>query len=89
MRKERLRVKNEKNNFEEKKIFGIFWNVFIFGFVSFFNDFLSELIIRVFFFFLKNVLNVKIFVIGFIEGVVDLIVIILKIFLGYFLDKLN
>ncbi len=89
MRKERLRVKNEKNNLEEKKILGIPWNAFIFGFVSFLNDFSSELTIRALPLFLKNVLNAKTSVIGLIEGVADSTATILKIFSGYLSDKLN
>lgn len=84
-----MKVKNGKNNLEEKKILGIPWNAFIFGFVSFLNDFSSELTIRALPLFLKNVLNAKTSVIGLIEGVADSTATILKIFSGYLSDKLN
>lgn len=45
-KKEMKRMNNKNSKIQEKKVFGIPWNAFIFGFVSFLNDFSSELTIR-------------------------------------------
>lgn len=87
--KEMKRMNNKNSKIQEKKVFGIPWNAFIFGFVSFLNDFSSELTIRALPLFLKNVLNTKTSIIGLIEGVADSTATILKIFSGYLSDKLN
>ncbi len=73
----------------EKKIFGLSRNVFVFGFVSLLNDFSSEITVRILPLFLSNVLGVKTAVIGLIEGIADSTATLLKMFSGWFSDKVG
>lgn len=84
-----MRLNNQQAKIHQKKIFGIPWNAFIFGFVSLLNDFSSEITIRALPLFLNNVLHAKTSIIGLIEGIADSTATILKIFSGYISDKLN
>ncbi|MEZ0536526.1 MFS transporter [Caldicellulosiruptoraceae bacterium PP1] len=83
-------MENKKDNeVKNRKILGISWNAFIFGFVSMLNDFSSEITVRALPLYLNNVLKTKTSIIGLIEGVADSTATILKIFSGYLSDKLN
>lgn len=73
----------------DKKIIGIKKNVFFSGLVSFFMDFSSEMIYPLVPIFLSSVLGVNKSVIGLIEGVAESTASFLKIFSGWFSDKLK
>lgn len=70
----------------QRQFFGLSQNVFVLGFVSFLNDFSSEITIRTLPLFLANALGVKASIIGLIEGVADSTATILKMFSGWFSD---
>lgn len=72
-----------------QKILGLPRNVFFLGLVSMFNDFSSEMVQSVMPLFLTSVLGAPIIMVGVIEGVADVIASTLKIFSGWFSDKLN
>ncbi|MEG6566337.1 MFS transporter [Thermoanaerobacterium saccharolyticum] len=74
---------------KERKFFGLSQNVFMFGFISLLNDLSSEITVRTLPLFLANVLGVKTSIIGLIEGVADSTATILKIFSGWFSDKVG
>lgn len=64
-------------------------NVFALGLVSFFNDVSSEIIYPLLPLFLKLTLGVSPAVIGIIEGAAESVASILKLFAGYFSDRLG
>lgn len=64
-------------------------NVWAVGLTSFFMDVSSEMVINVLPLFLANVLGVQTAVIGLIEGVAEATASILKLFSGWFSDKIN
>lgn len=64
-------------------------NVWAVGFTSFFMDVSSEMVINVLPLFLSNVLGVQTSIIGLIEGVAESTASILKLFSGWFSDKLG
>ncbi|AVX19882.1 Na+/melibiose symporter [Carboxydocella sporoproducens DSM 16521] len=72
-----------------KKIWGLPRNVFILGWVSFFNDLSSEIVIRTLPLFLSNILGVKTSVIGLIEGIADTTATLLKFLAGYLSDRIR
>ncbi|MHB0886487.1 MAG: MFS transporter [Bacillota bacterium] len=74
---------------DERRFFGLGQNVFVFGFVSLLNDLSSEITVRTLPLFLADVLGVKTGIIGLIEGVADSTATILKIFSGWFSDKVG
>lgn len=59
------------------------------GFVSLFNDFSSEIVIRTLPLYLVNVLGAKTGIVGLIEGIADSTATILKLFSGWFSDKIG
>lgn len=63
--------------------------MFVFGFVSLLNDWSSEITVRILPLFLANVLGVKTSIIGLIEGVADSTATFLKMFSGWFSDKVG
>jgi MFS family permease len=74
---------------EEKRIFGFTHNVFFLGLVSFFNDFSGEMVQSVMPVFITSVLGAPAFFLGLIEGVADALSSILKLFSGWFSDKIG
>lgn len=78
-----------KENIKERKFFGLSQNVFVFGFVSMLNDLSSEITLRTLPLFLDNVLGVKTSIIGLIEGIAESTATILKLFSGWFSDKIG
>ena len=74
---------------KEKKFFGFRSNVFFAGLVSFFMDVSSEMIYPLVPLFLANVIGVNKSVIGLIEGVAESTASLLKVFSGWFSDKIG
>lgn len=72
-----------------RKIWGLPKNVFILGWVSFFNDLSSEIVIRTLPLFLSNILGVKTSIIGLIEGIADTTATLLKFLAGYLSDRIR
>ena len=72
-----------------KKLFGFSKNVTIAGFVSFFMDVSSEMIYPLVPLFLANVLGVSKSVIGLIEGIAESTASLLKVFSGWFSDRIG
>src|SRR5512144_1574928 len=64
-------------------------NVWAVGFTSFFMDVSSEMVLNILPLFLANVLGVKTNIIGLIEGIAEATASILKLFSGWFSDKLG
>jgi len=77
---------NMKNN---RKFFGFGRNVFVAGLVSFFMDVSSEMIYPLVPLFLANVLWVNKSVIGLIEGIAESTASLLKVFSGWFSDRIG
>jgi MFS family permease len=82
-------MKKKPESRDSRRLFGLSRNVFIFGFVSLLNDWSSEITVRILPLFLANVLGVKTSIIGLIEGVADSTATLLKIFSGWFSDKVG
>ncbi|MBI5955685.1 MAG: MFS transporter, partial [Chloroflexi bacterium] len=74
---------------ERKRVVGLSPNVFFMGLVSFFTDVSSEMTLTVLPLFLANVLGVKTSIIGLIEGIAESTATLLKIFSGWFSDRLG
>jgi MFS family permease len=74
---------------KDKKIFGFNKNVTVAGLVSFFMDVSSEMIYPLVPLFLSNVLGVNKSVIGLIEGIAESTASLLKVFSGWFSDKIG
>lgn len=74
---------------KEKKIFGFGKNVTVAGLVSFFMDVSSEMIYPLVPLFLANVLGANKSVIGFIEGIAESTASLLKVFSGWFSDRIR
>ncbi len=74
---------------KDRKFFGFNKNVTIAGLVSFFMDVSSEMIYPLVPLFLANVLGVNKSVIGLIEGVAESTASLLKVFSGWFSDKIG
>ncbi len=74
---------------KEKKIFGFGKNVTVAGFVSFFMDISSEMIYPLVPLFLANTLGVNKSVIGLIEGIAESTASLLKVFSGWFSDRIG
>jgi len=75
----------EKN----RKFFGFGRNVFVAGLVSFFMDVSSEMIYPLVPLFLANILGVNKSVIGLIEGIAESTASLLKVFSGWFSDRIG
>jgi MFS family permease len=73
----------------DKRFFGFGKNVFVAGLVSFFMDVSSEMIYPLVPLFLANVLGINKSVIGLIEGIAESTASLLKIFSGWFSDKIG
>ncbi|MDY0350315.1 MAG: MFS transporter [Desulfobulbaceae bacterium] len=73
----------------EKKLFGFHKNVFGAGLASFFMDVSSEMIYPLVPLFLANVLGVNKSVIGLIEGIAEATASLLKVFSGWFSDRIS
>lgn len=73
----------------DRKFFGFRRNVFFAGLVSFFMDVSSEMIYPLVPLFLTNVLGVNKSVIGLIEGIAESTASILKVFSGWFSDRIG
>ncbi len=73
----------------DKKIAGVERNVFFAGLVSFFMDFSSEMIYPLVPIFLSSVLGVNKSIIGLIEGIAESTASLLKVFSGWFSDKIG
>jgi MFS family permease len=72
-----------------KKYFGFGKNVFVAGLVSFFMDVSSEMIYPLVPLFLSNVLGVNKSIIGLIEGIAESTASLLKVFSGWFSDRIG
>lgn len=72
-----------------RKFFGFGRNVFVAGLVSFFMDISSEMIYPLVPLFLANVLGVNKSVIGLIEGIAESTASLLKVFSGWFSDRIG
>jgi MFS family permease len=73
----------------DRKFFGFGRNVFFAGLVSFFMDVSSEMIYPLVPLFLANVLGVNKSVIGLIEGIAESTASLLKVFSGWFSDRIG
>jgi MFS family permease len=73
----------------ERRFFGFGKNVFVAGLVSFFMDVSSEMIYPLVPLFLANVLGVNKSVIGLIEGIAESTASLLKVFSGWFSDRIG
>ncbi|MBI5203875.1 MAG: MFS transporter, partial [Nitrospirae bacterium] len=73
----------------DKKIIGLEKNVFFTGLVSFFMDFSSEMIYPLVPIFLSSVLGVNKSIIGLIEGIAESTASLLKVFSGWFSDRIG
>lgn len=74
---------------EDKKFFGFGRNVFVSGLVSLFMDISSEMIYPLVPLFLSNVLGVNKSIIGLIEGIAESTASLLKVFSGWFSDRIG
>lgn len=72
-----------------RRIFGLVPNVFFLGLVSLFNDFSSEMVYAVMPAFLTVVLGAPPVFVGFVEGFADALASFLKIFAGWFSDRIG
>jgi len=79
-------IANPKEKVSIKDLPGNVWAV---GLTSFFMDVSSEMVLNLLSLFLSNVLGVKTNVIGLIEGIAEATASILKLFSGWFSDKLG
>lgn len=77
------------NSKHEKKFFGFGKNVFVAGLVSFFMDISSEMVYPLVPLFLANVIGVNKSVIGLIEGIAESTASLLKVFSGWFSDRIG
>jgi MFS family permease len=74
---------------EERKFFGLEKNIFFTGLVSFFMDMSSEMIYPLVPIFLASVLGVNKSLIGLIEGIAESSASLLKVFSGWFSDRIG
>jgi MFS family permease len=74
---------------KERTFFGLGRNVFFAGLVSFFMDVSSEMVYPLVPLFLANVLGVNKSLIGMIEGIAESTASLLKVFSGWFSDRLG
>ena len=74
---------------DNRKFFGFGRNVFVAGIVSFFMDVSSEMIYPLVPLFLSNVLGVNKSVIGLIEGIAESTASLLKVFSGWYSDRIG
>jgi MFS family permease len=74
---------------KDKRFFGFDRNVIVTGFVSFFMDFSSEMIYPLVPLFLSNILGVNKSAIGLIEGIAESTASIVRVFSGWFSDRIE
>src|SRR4030066_912102 len=74
---------------KDRKFFGFGRNVFFAGMVSFFMDVSSEMIYPLVPLFLANILGVNKSVIGLTEGISESTASLLKVFSGWFSDRIG
>jgi MFS family permease len=74
---------------QDRKFLGFGKNVFVTGLVSFFMDVSSEMIYPLVPLFLSNVLGVNKSLIGLIEGIAESTASLLKVFSGWFSDRIG
>ncbi len=74
---------------KEKTYFGFGRNIFFTGLVSFFMDVSSEMIYPLAPLFLANVLGINMAMIGLIEGIAESTASLLKVFSGWFSDRIG
>src|SRR4030065_93710 len=74
---------------QNKKILGLERNVFFTGLVSFFMDMGSEMIYPLVPIFLSSVLGINKSLIGLIEGIAESTASLLKVFSGWFSDRIG
>lgn len=74
---------------QQRKYFGMGKNVFFSGLVSFFMDISSEMIYPLVPLFLANVLGINKSMIGLIEGIAEATASLLKVFSGWFSDRIG
>jgi len=79
----------DSRNLMDNKLFGFGKNVTVAGFVSFCMDISSEMIYPLVPLFLANVLGVNKSVIGLIEGVAESTASLLRVFSGWFSDRIG
>ncbi len=79
----------EKRAKKDKRFFGFGRNVFVSGLVSFFMDISSEMIYPLVPLFLANVLGINKSIIGLIEGIAESTASLLKVFSGWFSDRIG
>ena len=72
-----------------RKIFGLSANIFLLGLISLLTDISSEMIFTLMPLFLANVLGASTIIIGVVEGIAESTASILKVFSGWFSDKLG
>jgi MFS family permease len=72
-----------------RRLFGLERNVFFLGLVSLFNDFSAELVYSLMPGFFTTVLGASAALLGFMEGFVDALASILKIYSGWLSDKIG
>ncbi|GAB6136143.1 MFS transporter [Thermococcus prieurii] len=72
---------------KEKRVFGISWNVFLLGIVSFLNDMSSEMIAPIVPAYLTEVLKVGKLAGGSIMGLIESASSLFKVLFGYFSDR--
>lgn len=82
-------VKSESKPEKRATIRDLPRNVWAVGFTSFFMDISSEMVINILPLFLANVLGVQTSIIGLIEGIAEATASILKLFSGWFSDKMG
>jgi MFS family permease len=72
-----------------RKILGLSANVFLLGLISLLTDISSEMIFTLMPLFLANILGASTIVIGVVEGIAESTASLLKVFSGWFSDKLG
>ncbi|MEK7463343.1 MAG: MFS transporter, partial [Patescibacteria group bacterium] len=89
METEKIPTSVETTVGQSKKILGLRRNVFWLGIVSLFNDFSGEMVYSVMPGFLSAVFGAPPILIGFLEGFADALASFLKIYFGWFSDKIK
>jgi MFS family permease len=82
-------MKRENESIVERKIFGISWNVFVLGIVSFLNDMSSEMINPIVPSYLTEVLKTGELLSGSVMGAIESMSSLFKVVFGYFSDRLR
>ncbi|CAB50234.1 MFS transporter [Pyrococcus abyssi] len=72
---------------KERKVFGISWNVFLLGLVSFLNDMSSEMIAPIVPSYLTDILKIGKLASGSIMGLIESLSSLFKVLFGYISDK--